>query len=117
MTVVPATANQALLPATTETSAWYAVSAIINGRNTMVHPIADATSRLGDQPSVSVELSTYASCGGDVGATVRFRDLFYDLTSYSATLDGAQLVPAGPSAFATYRDGPSRNYQGGTDPP
>jgi PKD repeat protein/flagellar hook assembly protein FlgD len=98
LAVVPGTANQALLPATTDTSGWYSVSTILNGRNTMVHPIeAVPSTTTGDQPTTTVQLSTNASCGADIGVTARFSDLFYDLTGYTATLDGVPLPGSGGS--------------------
>jgi lysophospholipase L1-like esterase len=89
--VLPHDATQAVFP-TTDTSAWYAVSAIVNGRNTMVHPIARATGTASPQPTTSVALSTRASCGADVSATARFSDLFYNLRGYTATLDDVLLA-------------------------
>ncbi|WP_158102751.1 PKD domain-containing protein [Lentzea kentuckyensis] len=101
LAVVPAPATQVMLPSVTDMSAWYAVSALINGKRTMVHALTTAEAKV-DGPSISVELSSQASCNTDIGGKVTFTDIFTDLRSYSVTLDG-QTPPLVQNALLSGR--------------
>jgi len=81
---------------------WFAVSSIVNGKRTLLHPIADGTpSTQVTQPVTSAKLSRTASCGADVGVSAQFADPFFDLTAWSATLDDTR--PAGQGSLSGRR--------------
>ncbi|MEV8517186.1 PKD domain-containing protein [Dactylosporangium sp. NPDC051484] len=105
---LPAGVTRAAIPLPKGGSGWFAVSAIINGKRTMVHPIQEGeTSALPAAPTVQATVSSTASCDQDVTVTAHFSDEFFGLTGYTATLDGVEApVGQGPlsgnDAVATF---------------
>jgi PKD repeat protein/flagellar hook assembly protein FlgD len=90
---VPAGTTNATVPVAPGSTGWFAVSSIVNGRHTLLHPIVEgAPSTRVTIPVSQAKLSSTASCGADVGVTAQFSDPFFDLTGWSAALDG---VPYG----------------------
>jgi flagellar hook assembly protein FlgD/PKD repeat protein len=93
---VPAGTTSATLPLAQGDTGWFAVSSIINGRRTLVHPITQAApSSQPAVPSSHGKLSTATSCGADIGVSVQFSDPFFDLTGWTATLGGTSVASGG----------------------
>jgi hypothetical protein len=99
--VVDGSQTQTVVDLPVGATGWYAVSAIVGGRNTMYHPIAEG--RATDhavEPTVSVTLSSQASCGNDIKVAADFSDTFFDLANYTVELDG-QPLESGPVSGRT----------------
>ncbi|WP_166680250.1 PKD domain-containing protein [Kribbella sp. VKM Ac-2566] len=98
---LPADATTTTIPLAQGSEAWFAVSTIVNGRRTLLHPIVDATpSTEAIEPRTRVKLSSTASCGADVSVSASFDDAFADLTGWTATLDGADYATGGNHALS-----------------
>ncbi|WP_432992310.1 PKD domain-containing protein [Dactylosporangium sp. CA-233914] len=95
---LPAGATKAFVPLAKGGSGWFAISAIVDGKRVMFHPIQQAqTSELPTAPVVEAKVSSTASCNQDITVTVHATDEFFNLTSYTATLDGVPTpVGGGP---------------------
>jgi PKD repeat protein len=90
--ILPSDVRDALVPTSSDAPAWYAVSAVINGKRTMVHPLVEgASDPNGTTAQARIVLSSQASCGNDVVARVEFSDNFFDLTRYTAKLGNTEL--------------------------
>jgi PKD repeat protein len=93
--------TQKLVQTSSTTPEWYAVSSIINGRRTMVHPIVRGQQNPSASPvSLSTDLTSQASCGHDIGVTVNITSLFFNLTRYEVTLNGAPYASGSLSGRA-----------------
>jgi PKD repeat protein len=85
-----------VIPQPGGSTAWYAVSSIVNGIHIMNHPLIETTASTYDTaPTTSGQLSSTVSCfekGENITATVQFNDPFFELAGWSASLDGGPIA-------------------------